>query len=356
MTRTTRTETKKSAGSYALMAAILCALPGLQAHAQQPTPPPAVAEPPAPSPAPPLEPGRPAEPVPATQEGLDYLQSLPIIGNFFQTGKPQNDSVSELVQHANGDSSQTTALTQKMADRTRRIMVLRQLLTLGFTQADIQTALPQLHRLHDLKSPKPMDPEKAMDEEYQALLKASPKDPLPPNSALKIMDASRYYQEEQAKIWGEMAQRLGKTKSEGLSHLLRQDDNLLHYALRVANNSVRLPDMRYPAVAPRLFDPSRPATSVEKPKSAQAVPPVTENPGEARPVPASPATRAGGEDTHQPDQKSVSSVVTGKTTTGLNYATTGIILSSLTTHISLTDLIDLLQEKLKAMSDAPTKH
>lgn len=365
MTKTTKTETRKSAGSYALIAAVLCALSGMPAQAQQNTPPPVVAEPPVAAQEPSREQGALQKPAPAKREGIPLLKDIPIIGNLFQAGK-QKDAPAVVmldVGDAWGNPRQTL-VTQKMADRTRRIMVLRQLLTLGFTQADIETALPLLRRLHDLKSPKPMDPEKAMDEEYQALLKAGPKDPLPPNSALKIMDASRYYQEEQTKIWAEMAQRLGKTKSEGLFHLLRQDGNVFHYTVPVASGkdtytveqhySATFTDPRNRIVASRRLDPPTTVKRVDQTKSTQAVPPATEKPVETKPVPVDPATKSGGEDTHQADEKPVPPVATVKTPTELNYSTTNIILSSLTTHISLTDLIDLLQEKLKAMSGAST--
>jgi hypothetical protein len=113
--------------------------------------------------------------------------------------------------------------SQHMLDRLRRVLVLRQLLALGFTSADIAAALPLLRNLRDINTAPPADPDRAIEDEYRALLRANPGDPLPPNSVAKITDAAHYYRDEQAKIWNSLQRRIGARKADGLRTLLGQE-------------------------------------------------------------------------------------------------------------------------------------
>jgi len=232
--------------------------------------------------------------------GDRYLQSIAGIGRLFK----RTDDVASLV----------TSVNLVMTDRTRRIMALRQLLKLGFSKEDIETALPLLQRLRDIKTPPPTDPEKAMDEEYQALLKAKPTEPLPPSSTEKIMDAARYYRTEQTKIWTEMTQRLGKSKSDGL-------DDLTGYSKGSFFSMTWTPRLALSSSYSVNYYPTSKPSPTQKPGDArlETVPP----PKAEKPTVVSPANSA----------KDVR-----------------VMFSSTTVRISLNELIDLMQEKLKAMS------
>lgn len=140
-----------------------------------------------------IMPPRPAAPVPV-------LRDLPYIGNLYQFG---------------GQSTAT-------ADKTRRILALREMLKLGLTADDIAKALPLLRRLRDAQSQPPADPAKALDDEYQALLKARPGDPLPPSSAMKMQNAAQFVQDEQRTVWADLTKQIGAKKTEGLRSLVGQ--------------------------------------------------------------------------------------------------------------------------------------
>ena len=133
--------------------------------------------------------------------GVPVLGGIPYIGQLFQ------------------ERGQTSA----MAAKTRRILVLREMLKLGLTADDIAKALPLLHRLRDAESQPPANPEQALEDEYQALLRAKPGDPLPPSSTLKLQDAARFYREEQASGWAELAKQIGAKKAGGLRELVGQN-------------------------------------------------------------------------------------------------------------------------------------
>src|SRR5579872_389536 len=114
--------------------------------------------------------------------------------------------------------------SQHRVDRIRRIMVLRQLLGLGFSSGDINGVLPLLRELQAISSRPPADPDAAIEQEYQELLRAAPGKPLPPSSAAKITDAATYYREEQRRIWTAIERKVGGRKAAGLRSLLGQDE------------------------------------------------------------------------------------------------------------------------------------
>lgn len=110
--------------------------------------------------------------------------------------------------------------SQRMYDRLRRIMVLRQLLSLGITTSDVSGALPVLESLRDLDQAESSDPERALDLEYRALLEAEPGSSLPMNSGLKMAEFARNAHEAQAKWRDRLVRTVGRRKAEGLMRLL----------------------------------------------------------------------------------------------------------------------------------------
>jgi hypothetical protein len=165
---------------------------------------------------------------------------------------PKQEAPAYVIGQYGGD----TMLTRRMADRTRQILVLRRLLALHFSAEDIAAALPLLRSLQDIKAAPPVDPETALEREYEALLAAGPNDPLPPSSADKIIDAAHYYRDEQDKIWSEMTRRIGRKKSDGLYNLLGQQDALAAPIPIYPGNGGQRPDAPLPTIRSNGRNPS----------------------------------------------------------------------------------------------------
>jgi hypothetical protein len=102
-------------------------------------------------------------------------------------------------------------------------------LGLGFRSSDIANALPLLRNLRDISGSPNIDPEAAVEAEYQALLAAEPGTALPESSAYKLTDAAEYYRDAQAKIWSSLVRKLGNTKAEGLRALIGQDNSNVRF-------------------------------------------------------------------------------------------------------------------------------
>jgi len=114
-------------------------------------------------------------------------------------------------------------------DRVRRILVLRKLLALGMRSSDIASALPMLRSLRDINGAPNIDPAAAVEAEYQALLAAEPGKTLPESSAYKLTDAAQYYRDTQAKIWSSLEKKLGNAKAEGIRALIGQDGSNVRF-------------------------------------------------------------------------------------------------------------------------------
>jgi hypothetical protein len=259
--------------------------------------------------------------------------------------------------------------SQHTLNRLRRVLVLRQLLTLGFTTGDIAATLPLLRSLRDISTPPPADPDQAIEEEYKALLLASPGNPLPPSSAVKITDAARYYREEQAKIWGGLGRKLGSRKAEGLRALLGQER--IEVLGQIVDPDVNR--LQVPTLTPGGSNPLEGATDgpARTPDTSAPLPgDVGGVPGDlaAQPIPEAPPVqlsiaKKGGESIPRSVPNPRRSASASRPTPGEQYLE-GIRSARDTqrqskfqpasVRISLTELIDLMQEKLEAMSGSRT--
>ncbi len=222
----------KQYGGYAIiMAAVACSLLSASAMAQFRN-----SDPTFPASNPPTD-ASDQDPTVKPNDPAQQMAPAPLVS------RPGNDyhSVLDANQYGRGLDVQydrSGVLSRRMVDRTRQILVLRRLLALRFSADDIAVALPLLRRLNDIKAAPTIDPETALEREYEALLAARPGDSLPASSAVKITDAARYYREEQSKIWSEMARRIGKSKADGLYNLLGQQDQV---SLPLYNRPVEKP-------------------------------------------------------------------------------------------------------------------
>ena len=159
---------------------------------------------------------------PVALPAADPVQATPSVSEQ-TTVPPGNQAAADTP--APGFVLSVSQSSQRLAERTRRILALRRLLQLNFNTAEFSRALRLLERLRDIRTAPPADPEKAMEAEYRELLAARPNDPLPPSSAAKIMDAARFYREEQTKIWSEMTREIGAERAEGLRNLVGQGES-----------------------------------------------------------------------------------------------------------------------------------
>ncbi len=313
-------------------------------------------------------PGAPATPAPITtapSNGApeDSLSADPALSGVAEEQEPEvppNSKFHNDFRFQKNNASHNISLV-------RRIVVLRQLVSAGFSTSDIANAIHVLRGLRDAKSAPTVDPEMAMREEYQALLKASPGTPLPPSSAVTVADAARYYQDAHLKVWTALARRLGRGKADVLRRLLGQDAAaplgtvLSGLPIPAVSAAPNMPVVRNqksgkrgrtviapvdpevtlsgPAGVPPPGEPSGPA-SVKSPPAVLALPATPSNLSPPQPEPALPGgliqAIPGAPATIGPVPWIAMSVVES--------------LSPNTVRISLDELIELLQEKLDVMT------
>ena len=154
-----------------------------------------------------------------------------------------------------------------MAKKTREIALLRQMLALKLSARDLERAIPLLREMKESDKVVPVKPEQAMDEEYNALLRAKPGDPIPPSSSLALRDAAGNFRSRKQAIWDKMAQEIGKEKTAGIKSMLRSEGAGSFFTNGSGRSIIGLPGVatpfRYELQTPRRL--ALPATPRVKP-------------------------------------------------------------------------------------------
>jgi hypothetical protein len=228
-------------------------------------------------------------------------------------------------------------------DRIRRILVLRKLLSLGLRSSDIANALPMLRNLRDINGSPNIDPAAAVEAEYQALLAAEPGAALPESSAYKLTDAAQYYRDVQAKIWGSMSKKIGSSKAEGLRALIGQDNSNVRFQYKATSNYNLNSSNKSPegivSFTPGEFAGT--ATILTEPEPGKHV--ISTPDGKI-------IAQYNG-----PLSKAPSYFQRNRDGSRLISQSVAVPYNPDTVHMSLPELIDLLEEKLQAMGASPRR-
>ena len=130
------------------------------------------------------------------------------------------------MQYVTGMEGSSFGGDSPMSKKTRRVVALRKMLALKLAQRDLEKALPILKQMDESNLKAPVNPEKALDEEYQALLKANPGDKLPPSSSGSMLGAAAESVSDHKKLVSELEKEIGKQKSEGLLALINNQSSI----------------------------------------------------------------------------------------------------------------------------------
>ncbi len=107
----------------------------------------------------------------------------------------------------------------ELAQKTREILALRQMLALHITAQDISVALPALRELRDAEKALEREASKILEDEKRALLAAQPDDPQPQAGEDRLRQAMERYRQQQDRIWQSLERSIGRAKAEGLLRL-----------------------------------------------------------------------------------------------------------------------------------------
>jgi hypothetical protein len=131
----------------------------------------------------------------------------------------RNAWIAPFAQYAAGRQA-ITALTPELARKTTTIMALRRIQQLGLTTKDIQAALPVLKDLQAAQKSLESETSSALDDERRALLAAKPGAALPASSSEKLQKATETYREKQRSSWEALGKAIGNEKANGLRGLI----------------------------------------------------------------------------------------------------------------------------------------
>lgn len=108
----------------------------------------------------------------------------------------------------------------EMAKKMQSIMALRQINGVGLTARDISTALPILRTMRDAEKALETRSLQILEEEKRALLAAQPGAPLPPDSGQRMQEASEVYHQQMARSWEAITKGIGPEKAGGIRGLV----------------------------------------------------------------------------------------------------------------------------------------
>ena len=107
----------------------------------------------------------------------------------------------------------------EMAKKMVAIMALREILELRLTAKDISASIPHLRELRDAEKALQTKSEQILEEEKRALLAAGPDTSPPPPVGDKMQQAAERFRDQQARAWDSVANAIGREKAGGLRGL-----------------------------------------------------------------------------------------------------------------------------------------
>ncbi|MCW3094487.1 MAG: hypothetical protein JWL77_105 [Chthonomonadaceae bacterium] len=108
----------------------------------------------------------------------------------------------------------------EIAKRMLSIMALRQINGIGLAPRDISSALPALKTMRDAEKANEARSIQILEEEKRALLTAQPDSPPPPDSGQRMQEANEAFRQQMARGWETIANAIGPDKAGGLRNLV----------------------------------------------------------------------------------------------------------------------------------------
>jgi len=107
-----------------------------------------------------------------------------------------------------------------MGKLTLEVMSLRQIQTAGFTRKDLQATASVLRELIASERELQKQAETALAAERQALLKASPEDPLPKSAASALAEAAQAHGQRMGRLLERLSSAIGDAKAMAIRQVL----------------------------------------------------------------------------------------------------------------------------------------